>query len=1072
MLENIDLDRLEKHWAVAAIPKNIRDNCFNEIETIVVEKAIGNQIESGVLIAEKTNDLITRIASAYEMAAIENFESFVNPTSTKLNRNMFIAASWKAYELYRSFNIPTEYQKKIFFVLHTSSMAYCGERWNDLKRWYADNNAAIKSYYTPNHKEWDKYLLNVLYNCWTSLFNKKDWNEMHEIQLHIIELRKMQSTFEKQYIDSQDNFKKNAALQLVALYHWSKCTELLSLYVTQGEPANITTQLDKHFEAAIESSSLCGDTELELILNWLHCASRQMVESSIWWISRTINSRTTDFVKYVTKNRSLFEMLPPQKAAVREQGLLDQATTAIVIEMPTSGGKTLLAEFKILQALNQFDHDNGWVAYVAPTKALVSQITRRLRKDFNSKIKVEQLSSAVEIDAFEDNMLSSNKRSFDVLVATPEKLNLVIRNKKVPRPLALIVMDEAHNLEDTERGLRIELLLATVKSDCQTTNFLLLMPYVDNAETLSRWLSSDINSGKSISIGSTPWQPNERIVGLYKKSVVNDSIRGNWEIVFKTLTTTPKTLNLGRKFTIKGRKHFSLPQSSANKIILTAAISKIMSERGTSLAIGRTTDDSWNMARKISPTLDLLSPLPDEILLVQKYLKSEISPNFELIDMLSRGVAVHNAGLSDETRELIEWLAEEGLLKVLCATMTVAQGINFPVSSVFIQSISLPSVGNSRDMTPREFWNLAGRAGRIGHSSIGVVGIACEDDEAKIIDFVSKKTGDLISRLVSMVNDLYDAGNIFDLKSAIYREDWTDFRCYIAHLCNEKESLDDVLSDTEQLLRNTYGYTVLKSSFGGEVKAKALLDATMEYAAKVKGYPKHIIEMADQTGFSPEGIYAALNGVKGLKHILTIDNLKSQSIFGDNGELANLYGIMLKLPQLKQLSEITGEGMDHKRIAAITNDWVVGKSIEEIAMNYFTGNNDTQKITRACKAINKQIANCGTWGLSVITKLSGIDFNSLSDKQKQEINSLPAMIYHGVNTSEAVLMRMNNVPRSIAQQIGEEYSKVAKEHTVQEAREFIKSLTDSDWNMLRTKTSSLDGTDYKNIWQLLSGELN
>ena len=76
MLENIDLDRLEKHWAVAAIPKNIRDNCFNEIETIVVEKAIGNQIESGVLIAEKANDLITRIASAYEMAAIENFESY------------------------------------------------------------------------------------------------------------------------------------------------------------------------------------------------------------------------------------------------------------------------------------------------------------------------------------------------------------------------------------------------------------------------------------------------------------------------------------------------------------------------------------------------------------------------------------------------------------------------------------------------------------------------------------------------------------------------------------------------------------------------------------------------------------------------------------------------------------------------------------------------------------------------------------------------------------------------------------------------------------------------------------
>ena len=53
--------------------------------------------------------------------------------------------------------------------------------------------------------------------------------------------------------------------------------------------------------------------------------------------------------------------------------------------MPTSGGKTLLAEFKILQALNQFAADKGWVAYVAPTRALVSQITRRLRKDFGPK---------------------------------------------------------------------------------------------------------------------------------------------------------------------------------------------------------------------------------------------------------------------------------------------------------------------------------------------------------------------------------------------------------------------------------------------------------------------------------------------------------------------------------------------------------------------------------------------------------------------------------------------------------------------------------------------------------------
>ena len=52
----------------------------------------------------------------------------------------------------------------------------------------------------------------------------------------------------------------------------------------------------------------------------------------------------------------------------------------------------------------------------------------------------------------------------------------MIRNSKVDRPLALVVMDEAHNLEAEGRGLRIELLLATVKRDCPQANFLLLMP--------------------------------------------------------------------------------------------------------------------------------------------------------------------------------------------------------------------------------------------------------------------------------------------------------------------------------------------------------------------------------------------------------------------------------------------------------------------------------------------------------------------------------------------------------------------------------------------------------------------
>ena len=84
------------------------------------------------------------------------------------------------------------------------------------------------------------------------------------------------------------------------------------------------------------------------------------------------------------------------------------------------------------------------------------------------------------------------------------------------------------------------------------------------------------------------------------------------------------------------------------------------------------------------------------------------------------------------------------------------------------------------------------------------------------------------------------------------------------------------------------------------------------------------------------------------------------------------------------------------------------------------------------------------------------------------------MIYHGVKTEEAVLMRMNSAPRSVAERLGEEFKKntgkSGGETSVNEARDFLKSMEKSDWAKIRPKDASLSGSDYKNIWELLAGE--
>lgn len=1078
-LSNSSVYRVDNHWAVLAVGEAQRDRGLIVANARLAKKAVGEQIRIEFLENDADESLLRRLSMAYEMAAIEGMSSFLNPTSEKEDlREQCMAGASRAFELYRLFDLPVESSERIFHVLHLSALAYCGDRWPDLRRWFNERESDIHVS-CPASSDWDIVMVHHLYDCWARLFTKKSWDDVDRIREIIGVLRADQKIHEPSVLDTGSPADDRAmALRLVGLYHWAKGTELLATYMLTGEPPDIATLLDKHFESAIDAASLGADARLEILMRWLHGSARKMVTGSIWWVARAVNSRVTRFVRELTKHQSMFELLPPQRIALQEQGLLDQAATALVVELPTSGGKTLLAEFKILQALNQFGADNGWIAYVAPTKALTGQITRRLRRDFEPiGIKVEQLTGAIEIDTFEEDLLTahSSNGAFDVLVTTPEKLQLIIRNNKVPRPLVLVVMDEAHNIEDEARGLRIELLLATIKRDCSTANFLLLMPYVEKAETLARWLAHDVKAGRTISFGTTAWRPNERIVGMYQ-AAEDDSVKGGWRLTYQTLITTPGTIHLEGTHGVGGLKPLNVARSKANPTLQTAAMAAVLSDRGTSIAIALNITSVWKMARMVTEVLTPLSPIPEEVQLVQSFLRTEVSPDFELINLLAHGVGVHHSGLSDEVRALIEWLAEEGKLRILCATTTIAQGINFPVSSVFLASRFVPQRGSSKEMSSRDFWNLAGRAGRINHDSVGIVGLAAGSNPEKIMEYVSRSTGELVSRLVNLLDDLEQTGRLNQLEAIILDDQWDDFRCYIAHLLNQKKDIEAVLADTEQLLRNTLGYGVLRSSPSGTIKAEKLLEATKSYARRLADSPG-VTELADVTGFSPEGVGRALAGLGKLDPKLTIADWAPANLFGKGSGMAELFGVMLRIPQLADsLTELAGKGYEKQRIADVAKAWVGGKTIQEIATEFFKDDEDgTKAITDATKAIYRNLVNAGTWGLSALSRLSGIDFEALPESDRRRINALPAMIYHGVGTEEAVLMRMNSVPRSIAERLGKEFRESLGEHPtevgVRQVRDYIKSLDINAWTKARPDNAYMTGHDYKKVWHLLSGEL-
>ena len=142
-----------------------------------------------------------------------------------------------------------------------------------------------------------------------------------------------------------------ATYELISLYHLAKIVDLMATFMINGEILDIREQIGMHFGKAIEAAEEGGIVSLNLILIMLQRMLQKMISNSVWMVTQRVNSRVTKFVRNITtQDKAVFELMYPQKHAILEEGLLDPAHKAIVVNMPTSSGKTLIAQFRILQA--------------------------------------------------------------------------------------------------------------------------------------------------------------------------------------------------------------------------------------------------------------------------------------------------------------------------------------------------------------------------------------------------------------------------------------------------------------------------------------------------------------------------------------------------------------------------------------------------------------------------------------------------------------------------------------------------------------------------------------------------
>lgn len=1032
--------------------------------SVVIQKAKVSVRFNQVAISEQETNVLSKSKELCELAIIEYWDK-----QETLDFKTFCSIYFDVAIL---LPLPEEKTEAIFEIIKLISIGYLGEGWHLVRQYIKTQN--IDYLYELENEKWNRRLLINAFRALIHLIKKDNWEELRLAIGYIDTLRKEQNNFESTYLDEAEGIeKRSAATELVTLYHFAKSVDLLADYLIDGQPNNILEQIAFHMGYAAKYSDESGNFSFKLLLQYFEQFATKQVKNSLWHITRGVNSRVTRFNDFISHRDSkpVIEMLYPQREAILEGGLLNDAYDAVVVNLPTSSGKTLIAEYRLLKALNQFSDQGGWIAYVVPTRALVNQITIQLQKDLSPiGIRIEKLSGAIELDGFEEELIAADATAsqFDVLVTTYEKLNLLVRQgvgTQDNRPLVLAIVDEAHNLEEESRGIGLELLITTIKKDCRRANFLLMTPDVINSSEISNWLSAD--RGVPISLGLHWWQPNERIIG----ALMAEGTRKKYSFKLKTLLTQKGTSSIDEDIELCSLENAPLSiskiyGSGGVKKRFASIISANLKEEAL-IILARTPDDTFDIAEDIYNCINGTTIEDEEIDLVIKYVEAELGSDFPLIKYLKKQIGIHSSAIPEDIRFLIEDLMVNEKLKILVATTTIAQGMNFPVSAVVMASYSYPY----KRMPYRDFWNMVGRVGRSGQKNTGFVGIVLkEDKELKdVAGYVSSVASDLKSQMVEMIQKAIDSPDV-RFEQWLFREPkWSGLLQYISHLFKQTESLAVFISELEINLQSTLGFKQLN-----EAQKNYLRTNIREYASKMnKGHAT----LSDITGFSTVSIGNIIGQLRETG-IAPGDWSSNQLFSHQNDSLKKLVGIMLKTPEVRQQIEDinrSDQSVSQSTIAKLITDWVNGVSIESLASRYFANDNITKSIESCTQILYRNVSNAATWGLAAIQKLpnSGLDWDRLSDIEKKRLANLPAMIHYGVNSDEAVLLRKNNVPRSIAMRLGELFRASHGENIFSQSSNSIKTwlseIGDPEWDSVKPRDVSMTGTEYKQIWKKLSG---
>ena len=548
--------------------------------------------------------------------------------------------------------------------------------------------------------------------------------------------------------------------------------DALVRFLVRGDRDQLARARER-FTTAVTVPEGRGDEDARWVAAHLRYLADDMDAGSVWTL---LPPSIPDSAKqaFTVARPPVLTLWPPQRellapvpgvvddghqGVVGQPSALDPSVRRLVLSVPTSSGKTLLAEIVMISHLATA---STGVCYVTPLRSLGREVRRSLARrlrvlarevapeepDFGIPPDSEFAATLATLGFTPADLVAvadPARSEPDVAVMTPERLAHALRDD--PAALldrfGLFVFDEAHLVGEPGRGFLLESTLAFLHWRTRDTahRLLLLSAAMGNSGQLVAWLNVDGGAR----LLESDWRGPRRLHAIFSTEIdwnrptvepVSGRAKHPLRLRYPTFgqirlrpaehhgvtvrTTEPIGVTTFAADAAHNRVGGRLAEQSTPLYRMLAHIVGWVAHAGPVLVIRSTRRDAVSMAEAIADGLD---DLPAARPLVE-LARTRLGADHPLPSLLAKGVAYHHAGLPVEIQEAIEDGVREDVLRFVVATSTLTEGVNLPVRTVVLAALPYRDQPANQQLSGARLVNAMGRAGRATKESEGWVILA------------------------------------------------------------------------------------------------------------------------------------------------------------------------------------------------------------------------------------------------------------------------------------------------------------------------------------------------------------